>query len=180
MLHTSGGLRAPVSRRVTNNNLLKNSSFETPGDNFWGFGGSKISENELSTDAVDGIYSLKWPYVNTANDLPTNSPYSSEYQNTLSYQPVGADAGSTYTLSANMKYVLGGGQVEYQIYDSTRGRSGFGLLLAKSPKFTLTTAWKRFDWTFTLPSSSNGEYVIRIVFPGVPPGQNPYPASPKC
>jgi hypothetical protein len=82
-----------VPTPATNNNLLKNSSFETPGDNFWGFGGSKISENELSTDAVDGIYSLKWPYVNTANDLPTNSPYSSEYQNTLSYQPAPARRG---------------------------------------------------------------------------------------
>ncbi len=164
---------------LNNNNLLDNSSFETPGDNFWGFGGSKISESELSADSVHGMYSLKWPYVNNANDLPFNSPYTGEYQNTLSYQPVIADAGSVYTLSASIKYIVGGGQVEYQIYDSTRGRGGFGSLLAKSPKFTLTNTWNRYDWTFTLPSSASGKYVIRIVFPGDPPWQNPYPTNPR-
>jgi hypothetical protein len=171
--------KALLQSSLSNNNLLYNSSFETPGDNFWGFGGSKISEDDLSSDSVHGSYSLKWPYKNLANDLPSNNPYTGEYQNTLSYQPVSADAGSQYTLSASAKFISGAGQMEYQIYDSTRGRSGFGTLLATSPKFTLTSTWKRFDWTFTLPSSASGKYVIRIVFPGDPPWQNPYPTTPR-
>lgn len=164
---------------VTDNNILKNSSFETPGDNFWGFGGSKINETDLSSDAFHGNYSLKWPYINDKSDVPYNNPTSGQYQNTLSYQSFIAEPGSTYTMSAYMKYTVGGGQVEFRLYDSVRNRSAFTKLLATSPKMTLTNSWKRYDWTLTLPPSTDNKYVIRIVFPGDPPWMDPYPVTPR-
>src|SRR6266511_3468625 len=45
-------------------NLLLHSSFEVPGNNHWGFQGSKLSETDIRPDAAHGSYSLQWPYLN--------------------------------------------------------------------------------------------------------------------
>jgi len=159
-------------------NLLENSSFETPGDNFWGWGGSKIAEENLVADAVAGKYSLRWPYTNLMADLPYNNPYTGQHQAALVYQSVTAEPGQLYTLSASIKATTGGGQAGFQIYDSDRNK-GFDVPIAKSPGFTLSNSWQRFSWPVTLPPSTGNKYVIRIGFPGDPPWQDPYPLTPR-
>src|SRR2546423_15621178 len=71
-------------------NLLKDSSFEGPGNNFWGFLGSRFTEADFSTNSIHGAYSLHWPHINPLMDWPYDTPTTGLHQGQLYYQAVSA------------------------------------------------------------------------------------------
>jgi hypothetical protein len=173
---------ASVQAQVTGKNLLRNASFEVPGDNFWGFGGSKLSEENFSSDAAQGTRSLRWPYVHPMLDWPYRNPYTGQNFASLSYQAIQAQAGAQYTLSAYAKYDPASQFRGWMIFRislarPTRGSEQIPPLV--SPRFDLTTNWQRYSWAVSLPEADRGQYVLSIEFSGDPPWQDPYPNSPR-
>ncbi len=161
---------------IVNNNLLKNSSFEVPGDNFWGFGGSKITESDLAATSTDGKYSLKWPYIHPLMEWPIPNPITGLNFGVLKYQPIVAQQGAQYTFSAYAKRDVNKfGQMQFQIWDSAQR----GLLLASSDYLPLTESWKQYSWTTTLPAAQNSKYVVAISFGGEASDARPYPSPPR-
>jgi hypothetical protein len=171
-----------ATHQACSENLLAHSNFETPGDNFWGFGGSKFSENNLSSDAIFGQRSLKWPYTHPMLDWPLAAPTTGQHFNTLSYQEVTAEAGAAYSLSSYVKLdslSSSRGTVRYKITAARPVRGKTPTAPIYSEYFNLTTSWQRYSWNVTLPEADNGQYVISIEFSGDPPWQSPYPVLPR-
>lgn len=164
-----------ASQLEASTNILQHSSFEVPGNNHWGFTGSKFDESNFSADHVHGSYSLKWPYTNPFKDWPYSNPYTGVHNYSLYYHPVSAISGDPYTLSVWAKKDIdsNNASIILKILDSDRSNPG----LIASQTFTLSTEWKRYSLSTILPVTKNGKYVIRIDFSGVPPWQDPYPAT---
>src|SRR6185503_14724255 len=138
----------------------KDSSFEGPGNNFWGFLGSRLTEADFSTDAVHGAYALRWPHINPLMDWPYDQPITGLNQAKLYYQAVTAVPGGQYTLSAWAKMDADSspsGTLRFVVSDSDRSTKR---VLVTSPTMTIASQWQRYSYSFTLPAAQNSKYVV--------------------
>lgn len=157
-------------------NLLSHSSFETPGNNFWGFNGSKFDESNFSEDKVDGVFSLKWPYSSPYSRAPTRAPRFPEHFGVLMCQSVPIVNGNTYTLSAYVKKLTGASSsvVTLSLLDSNRNDPK--TLATKT--VALPTVWTRVSLTAVISGATNNRIVPKFEFPGLPPWDDRYAEAP--